>query len=129
MDWLLYFLVALLWPSPAPAAPPGPPVTIPIDPLASDQQGPLPPVTAARGDNPPLVVIDAGHGGVDPGAASGDVLEKDVVLAVADEEREPVVIDWRAPVAEPFYRATGRNPMGLARRRHFATKGRQVLAL
>ena len=50
-------------------------------------------------------------------------------LAVADEEREPVVIDWRAPVAEPFYRATGRNPMGLARRRHFANKGRQVLAI
>jgi DNA helicase IV len=48
-------------------------------------------------------------------------------LAVADEEREPVVIDWRAPVAEPFYRATGRNPMGLARRRHFAMKGRQLL--
>ena len=50
-------------------------------------------------------------------------------LAVADEEREPVVIDWRAPVAEPFYRATGRNPMGLARRRHFANKGRTVLAI
>jgi DNA helicase IV len=48
-------------------------------------------------------------------------------LAVADAEREPVVIDWRAPVAEPFYRATGRNPMGLARRRHFAMKGRQLL--
>src|SRR3954447_15075956 len=48
-------------------------------------------------------------------------------LAVADEERDPVVIDWRAPVAEPFYRATGRNPMGLARRRHFAMKGRQLL--
>jgi DNA helicase IV len=50
-------------------------------------------------------------------------------LAVADEEREPVVIDWRAPVAEPFYRATGRDPMGLARRRHFATKGRQIIAI
>ena len=48
-------------------------------------------------------------------------------LAVADDEREPVVIDWRAPVAEPFYRATGRNPMGLARRRHFAMKGRRLL--
>ena len=34
-------------------------------------------------------------------------------LAVADEQREPVVVDWRAPVAEPFYRATGREPMGL----------------
>src|SRR6476659_682760 len=48
-------------------------------------------------------------------------------LAVADERQEPVVIDWRAPVAEPFYRATGRSPMGLARRRHFATRGRQLL--
>ena len=26
-------------------------------------------------------------------------------LAVADEEQEPVVVDWRAPIAEPFYRA------------------------
>jgi DNA helicase IV len=48
-------------------------------------------------------------------------------LAVADAAREPVVIDWRAPVAEPFYRATGRDPMGLVRRRHFAVKGRQLL--
>ncbi|MEM9514689.1 MAG: helicase, partial [Actinomycetota bacterium] len=50
-------------------------------------------------------------------------------LAVADEDREPVVIDWRAPVAEPFYRATGRDSMGLVRRRHFAVEGRQVLGL
>jgi len=48
-------------------------------------------------------------------------------LAVADADRDPVVIDWRAPVAEPFYRATGRDPMGLLRRRHFETKGRQLL--
>lgn len=50
-------------------------------------------------------------------------------LAVADETREPLVVDWRAPVAEPFYRATGRSPMGLVRRRHFATRGRQLLAI
>ncbi len=36
-------------------------------------------------------------------------------LAVNDEEQEPLVVDWRAPVAEPFYRATpvdadGRGP-------------------
>jgi DNA helicase IV len=48
-------------------------------------------------------------------------------LAVADDEREPVVVDWRAPVAEPFYRATGRDPMGLARRRHFSVRGAQLL--
>jgi DNA helicase IV len=50
-------------------------------------------------------------------------------LAVSDDEREPLVVDWRAPVAEPFYRATGRLPMGLVRRRHFATRGRQLLAI
>jgi DNA helicase IV len=50
-------------------------------------------------------------------------------LAVSDEGQEPVVVDWRAPVAEPFYRATGRAPMGLSRRRHFATKGRQLLGI
>jgi DNA helicase IV len=48
-------------------------------------------------------------------------------LAVADEHQEPLVVDWRAPVAEPFYRATGRSPMGLSRRRHFATRGRTLL--
>lgn len=50
-------------------------------------------------------------------------------LAIADEDREPVVVDWRAPVAEPFYRATGREPMGIARRRHFVIEGRQLLGI
>ena len=50
-------------------------------------------------------------------------------LAVADQNQEPVVVDWRAPVAEPFYRATGRQPMGIARRRYFATRGRQLLGI
>ncbi|MGH9207082.1 MAG: HelD family protein, partial [Acidimicrobiales bacterium] len=50
-------------------------------------------------------------------------------LAVSDEDLEPLVVDWRAPVAEPFYRATGRDPMGLTRRRHFATEGRRLLGV
>ena len=50
-------------------------------------------------------------------------------LAVADENSEPIVVDWRAPVAEPFYRATGRESMGLRRRRHFAVEGRTLLGL
>jgi DNA helicase IV len=50
-------------------------------------------------------------------------------VAVADDSQEPLVVDWRAPVAEPFYRATGRAPMGLVRRRHFATRGRQLLGI
>jgi DNA helicase IV len=50
-------------------------------------------------------------------------------LAVSDEHRDPVVVDWRAPVAEAFYRATGRDPMGLVRRRHFACRGRRLLGI
>ena len=50
-------------------------------------------------------------------------------IAVSNEVQDPIIVDWRAPVAEPFYRATGRQPMGLVRRRHFATRGRVVLDL
>jgi DNA helicase IV len=50
-------------------------------------------------------------------------------LAVADERSEPIVVDWRAPVAEPFYRATGAEPMGLVRRRHFVVEGRTILGI
>src|SRR6056297_2231261 len=67
-------------------------------------------------------------GRIDRSAESPDAVESFHIgrLAVADEDREPVVIDWRAPVAEPFYRATGREPMGLARRRHFVIEGRRL---
>jgi DNA helicase IV len=50
-------------------------------------------------------------------------------MSVADDEQEPVVVDWRAPISEAFYRATGRQPMGLARRRHFTARGRTLLNL
>ncbi len=50
-------------------------------------------------------------------------------LAISDTAHEPLVVDWRAPVAEPFYRATGARPMGLRRRRHFLTEGRLVIDL
>jgi DNA helicase IV len=50
-------------------------------------------------------------------------------IAVADSDAEPIVVDWRAPVAEPFYRATGRDKMGLARRRHFSVAGQSLLGI
>ncbi|MGI5446864.1 HelD family protein [Streptomyces sp. CA-243310] len=46
-----------------------------------------------------------------------------------DGERTPLVLDWRADVARPFYLATGHVPMGLRRRRHLTTRGREVVAL
>ncbi|MFI9063971.1 HelD family protein [Streptomyces sp. NPDC053429] len=46
-----------------------------------------------------------------------------------DPDRTPLVLDWRAEVARPFYLATGHTPMGLRRRRHITTRGREVTAL
>ncbi|MFE6686933.1 HelD family protein [Streptomyces sp. NPDC057743] len=46
-----------------------------------------------------------------------------------DADHTPLVIDWRADVARPFYLATGHTPMGLRRRRHLTTEGRRVTAL
>ncbi|MCZ7525333.1 MAG: AAA family ATPase [Acidimicrobiia bacterium] len=50
-------------------------------------------------------------------------------IGVDDEEHTPLVVDWRAPVAEPFYRATAVEPLGVVRRRHFQTRGRRILGL
>ncbi|MFG2643452.1 HelD family protein [Streptomyces sp. NPDC048370] len=46
-----------------------------------------------------------------------------------DPNRTPLVVDWRAEVARPFYLATGYEPMGLSRRRHITAHGREVTAL
>ncbi|MCC5952182.1 MAG: AAA family ATPase [Acidimicrobiia bacterium] len=75
---------------------------------------------------------DAPHGeAADPESPNGDTLATDAYyigrVAVSDDQREPVIVDWRAPVAEAFYRATGRQPLGLVRRRHFASRGRTLL--
>ncbi|MGW7546343.1 HelD family protein [Streptomyces sp. NPDC054770] len=50
-------------------------------------------------------------------------------LRLDDAERTPLLVDWRAEVARPFYLATGHTPMGLRRRRHIATDGRRVASL
>jgi len=47
---------------------------------------------------------------------------------VHDRDGHPVVIDWRAPVSRPFYRASQAEPMGLARRRRFGFAGGQLTA-
>jgi DNA helicase IV len=45
---------------------------------------------------------------------------------VEDERGDPVVVDWRAPVSTPFYRATAADPMKLSRRRRFVMTDRTV---
>src|SRR5215468_2593397 len=47
---------------------------------------------------------------------------------VHDQQGHPVVIDWRAPVSRPFYRASPADPMGLARRRRFGFSGGDLTA-
>jgi len=38
---------------------------------------------------------------------------------IEDDHHDPVVVDWRAPIAAPFYRATGADPLGVTLRRRF----------
>jgi DNA helicase IV len=47
---------------------------------------------------------------------------------VHDPHGTPVVIDWRAPVSRPFYRASQANPMGLQLRRRFGFAGGELTA-
>ncbi|WP_342371999.1 AAA family ATPase [Propioniciclava soli] len=50
-------------------------------------------------------------------------------IGVRDEEYEPLVIDWRARAAEPFYRATATNPMDVVRRRVLRCRNEQVIGI
>jgi DNA helicase IV len=50
-------------------------------------------------------------------------------LGVRDDEYEPLVIDWRAPAAAPFYRSTPVEPMGVLRRRVLRCKGSDVVGV
>ncbi|GAB7051285.1 HelD family protein [Catenuloplanes indicus] len=43
-----------------------------------------------------------------------------------DDTADPIVVDWRAPAARPFYTATPVDPQGQARRRHVRTDGPAV---
>ena len=42
---------------------------------------------------------------------------------IEDNRHDPVVVDWRAPIAAPFYRATSVDPLGVAFRRRFTLDG------
>src|SRR3954447_5437907 len=48
-------------------------------------------------------------------------------IGLTDERHDTLLVDWRAPVAEPFYRATPADPHGVIRRRHLRTRGRTLL--
>jgi N-acetylmuramoyl-L-alanine amidase len=76
-------------------------VIIPLAPAGANSDVELPRVSRARGEDPPLVVIDAGHGGRDPGATSpfGGPQEKHVTLALAQRIRDELAASGRVRVA------------------------------
>ncbi|GAB1329008.1 AAA family ATPase [Streptomyces sennicomposti] len=47
---------------------------------------------------------------------------------VHDADGDPMVIDWRAPVSQPFYRASRKNPMDVGLRRRFGYTGGELTA-
>jgi DNA helicase IV len=47
-------------------------------------------------------------------------------LLDAENEYQPLLVDWRAPVARAFYTATAASPENMRRRRQFRTRGRRV---
>lgn len=93
-------------------------ISIPVPPA---RRAPLPRV---YGDaDRPLVVIDAGHGGVDPGAinATSGLREKDVTLKIARAIRDALVASGRVRVAltrEDDRYLVLRERFGIARRLH-----------
>ncbi|MET7653242.1 MULTISPECIES: UvrD-helicase domain-containing protein [unclassified Streptomyces] len=50
-------------------------------------------------------------------------------IGVLDNDYAPLVIDWRAPAAAPFYRSTPVDPGRVVRRRVIRSKGRRVLGV
>ncbi|MEV6802044.1 AAA family ATPase [Micromonospora rifamycinica] len=46
-----------------------------------------------------------------------------------DGDYDPLLMDWRAPAARPFYLATAANPQGVRLRRHLRTRERKVTGL
>ena len=78
-----------------------------------------------------LAVLDAEHEGLVFGRLDRTDREVRYVgrIGIRDVDYEPLVIDWRAPAAEPFYRATPTNPMHVVRRRVLRCRGERVVGI
>lgn len=100
MDVLLAFLIALVAAATAPDSRRQSDEGVPIE--AAGRSDPVTGLPRAVGDpSRPLVVLDAGHGGRDPGAVSpfGARREKDVTLAIATAIRDALAASGRVRVA------------------------------
>jgi DNA helicase IV len=50
-------------------------------------------------------------------------------MGIRDENSQPLVVDWRAPAAAAFYRATPAEPLGVIRRRMIQSRGEKVTGI
>ena len=81
-----------------------------------------------------LAVLDAEHEGLVFGRLDLEEPDEREVryigrIGVRDDEYEPLVIDWRARAAEPFYRATPQQPMDVVRRRVLRCRNDRVVGI
>lgn len=78
-----------------------------------------------------LAVLEAEHEGLVFGRLDMTDGDTDYIgrIGVHDDDYEPLVIDWRARAAEPFYRATAADPMGVVRRRVLRCRDDRVIGI
>jgi DNA helicase IV len=80
-----------------------------------------------------LAALRAAEHGLAFGRLDGEDGERRYVgrIGLLDEtnEYEPLLMDWRAPAARPFYTATAANPEGMRRRRHLRSRRRELIAI
>lgn len=78
-----------------------------------------------------IALLDSEHEGLVFGRLDHTNSEIDYIgrIGVRDDDYEPLVLDWRAPASEPFYRATPAEPMGIVRRRVLRCRGERVVGI
>jgi len=78
-----------------------------------------------------LAILDAEHEGLVFGRLDHVDTEIRYIgrIGVRDADYEPLVIDWRARAAEPFYRATATEPMDVVRRRVLRCRNDRVVGI
>jgi hypothetical protein len=90
----------------------------------------LPGESGKKGPDGAYISVEPAEGAVRPDGTA-DIAETLHIgrLGVLDADYTPLVIDWRAPAAAPFYRATPVAPGRVVRRRVIRSKGRRVLGV
>ncbi|AIV36160.1 AAA family ATPase [Streptomyces sp. R1] len=83
-----------------------------------------------KGPDGAYTAVEPAEGALEPDGTA-DIAETLHIgrIGVLDEDYAPLVIDWRAPAAAPFYRSTPVEPGRVVRRRVIRSKGRRVLGV